>query len=642
MDIRKFKTAVSLLILVVVLFSLGFTLYLTKQAQIFQKKASSTPTIITVDMASVSPLPRIWQYLAQGGEVPIPQLTGVVNEIKELTPLAIRLDHIFDAYRVVSKNDKGQLIYDFSLLDREVDAIIKAGAKPFLSLSYVPPDLADPANPERPASYALWQELVMETVAHYSGKANKNISGVYYEVYNEPDLFGKWSPPDYMLLYEASVKGAAEAPNTNPFLIGGPGITSFMKTFMETFFNVAQNKNLRVDFVSWHAYYPNVNKITQDAALLGQILSDQPQFQNVRKIVSEWGSFPEKHLWHDTIFDNSHIVATVSRSLSAVDELYYFEVKDGKSLTGDTYFGGWGILTGEESGFIKKPRYFALQLLNKLKPLKFSVTGENENISAIASGNNTSDLTLILTHYSAGAGNAPLLTPVRFTHLLPGAYSVAKTVLDDRGEPRNEAAIDFTVDSLGSGGFDVDMVADSIIVLDIIRAAAATVFGPGESGSPQDKAAQISPNTPLFYSISSPVDPKINKVVFSLQLATPSASALDKTFLESSGSGSLIHFGTQVQGFTKTFTLSVADDKGIISNVSLPAVEEALNTWHKIELLFNNSRGLLSLTVDGKVVEGALNSYTKLGSTASFGGFDGAVDSVRITIDGKTVVVDDF
>ena len=34
-----------------------------------------------------------------------------------------------------------------------------------------------------------------KTIEHYSGKGERNMSGIYYEVWNEPDLaqFGSWN-----------------------------------------------------------------------------------------------------------------------------------------------------------------------------------------------------------------------------------------------------------------------------------------------------------------------------------------------------------------------------------------------------------------------------------------------------------------
>ena len=53
----------------------------------------------------------------------------------------------------------------------------------------MPPALADNVTDE-PRDWAEWQMTVKATIEHYSGTKGKNIPGVYYEVWNEPDLFG--------------------------------------------------------------------------------------------------------------------------------------------------------------------------------------------------------------------------------------------------------------------------------------------------------------------------------------------------------------------------------------------------------------------------------------------------------------------
>ncbi|NIT03517.1 glycoside hydrolase, partial [Candidatus Saccharibacteria bacterium] len=68
--------------------------------------------------------------------------------------------------------------------------------------------------------------MVKATIQHYSGRNEKNIAGIYYEVWNEPDLFGQWQigkEPDYRTLYVYALSGAFQAQDCQPFKIGGPG-----------------------------------------------------------------------------------------------------------------------------------------------------------------------------------------------------------------------------------------------------------------------------------------------------------------------------------------------------------------------------------------------------------------------------------
>src|SRR3972149_8261190 len=91
--------------------------------------AAGFPANLVVDYDGVlGQMPTPWRNLAQGGEEPKAMLGNVTNEIKALRPEYIRLDHIYDAFKVVSK-EGGQLRYDWSGLGNAVNEIRGTGGK---------------------------------------------------------------------------------------------------------------------------------------------------------------------------------------------------------------------------------------------------------------------------------------------------------------------------------------------------------------------------------------------------------------------------------------------------------------------------------------------------------------------------------
>jgi hypothetical protein len=269
MSAKTIRLALSISVLLILIVGVVALVYLSQRTQIFENQAANDEVSLAIDLAEQKPTVRIWQNLAQGGEVPKPQLPAAIHAMQELGPNYVRIDHIYDAYEVIQRNETGKIIYDFHLLDQEVDAITKAGAVPFFSLSYVTSDIADLNNADRPM-YALWEDVVRQTVQHYSGV--KNIPNVYYEVYNEPDLFGKWTVEEYSELYDASVKGAQSTQNVQPYYIGGPATSYFDRNFMQAFLEGVAQKNTRIDFVSWHVYSTDPTKIQKYALVLDEIL----------------------------------------------------------------------------------------------------------------------------------------------------------------------------------------------------------------------------------------------------------------------------------------------------------------------------------------------------------------------------------
>ena len=78
--------------------------------------------------------------------------------------------------------------------------------------------------------------MVQRTIEHYSGE--KGIANVYYEVWNEPDLFGKWTMggnKDYKKLYLYASRGAQAARVSQTFKFGGPATTGLYKNWLDQF-----------------------------------------------------------------------------------------------------------------------------------------------------------------------------------------------------------------------------------------------------------------------------------------------------------------------------------------------------------------------------------------------------------------------
>ena len=97
-----------------------------------------------------------------------------------------------------------------------------------------------------------------------------------------------------------------------------------------------------------------------------------------------------------------------------------FEVKDGPDPAGKKYWGRFGLLTNGKTGISKKPKYRALEFLNRMKGNRLRVNGEGTWVKGIASKEG-SKIYLILTNYDKrGVHNEK--TPVAFKNLKNGPY----------------------------------------------------------------------------------------------------------------------------------------------------------------------------------------------------------------------------
>src|SRR3989339_305136 len=407
-------------------------------------RAASIKANIVVDVAKTTgPFPDRWKAMAQGGEEAVVRmLENVIPQVAGLYPKYIRLDHIYDFYEVVSRDSSNNLIFDFSRLDQTVCDIYNTGAKPFFSLGYMPPTMSEDGSLiGKPKNWNEWTFLVQKTVEHYSNKDTVLPCGalddfwktdIYYEVWNEPDLesFGKWrytgGDKSYSDLYFYSVKGANQAQNVFDFKIGGPVTTALYKNWIQKFLDYIIANNLRIDFISWHHYSKKTDDYTQDIININKWLGEDPKYdryENLPKIISEWGYDSEKNQIADTAVGAAHTVASLRNLISArLEQSFLFEIKDGPTLS-------WGILTydGQE-----KPRYKALKLLNSLEGNQLIVSGEGSNISAIAS-KTEEKISLILTNYDESGRNYEAV-PVLFKNLDGTNYKLTKKYLDGRTE----------------------------------------------------------------------------------------------------------------------------------------------------------------------------------------------------------------
>lgn len=355
----SFKNVVFLLLILV---SVPVSLILLNQKTNFFNRASGTNANLVVDASKfIGGKSESWRYLAQGGEEKGRQLLPVIDKVKALRPKYIRIDHVFDYY---TKDELDQIIRD----------ITSAGAKPFISLSYMPANLAKDGDvTSLPNDWQAWENLVQSTVERISGKNGLNIDGVYYEVWNEPDLFGKfkyYGNKNYLELYSHTSLAVKRAKNVNGLKVGGPATTAYYENWMDKLLSHALENNLPIDFLSWHRY-------SKDLSVFEEDYMSTLNYPNMEIIITESGPNSE----NDSVYDNKlgaiHLIATTALMEGKVDKVFTFEIKDGPG--NEKYWGRWGLLTHEKWGTPEaKSRYGAFNFLNNFvgfEPIETSGAG---------------------------------------------------------------------------------------------------------------------------------------------------------------------------------------------------------------------------------------------------------------------------
>ena len=215
----------------------------------------------------------------------------LLTELSQLdsVPVYIRCHHLltsghgelalkWGSTNIYSEDEKGNPVYDWTIVDRIFDTYTQRGLKPYVQLGFMPKDLS--THPELyptqfdpnkriskdagvaypPKDYNKWRELARQWVLHCIDRyGREEVKTWYWEVWNEPNIsYWRGTADDYFKLYDYGVDGVRAAlPEAR---VGGPETAAddkFTHKFLEHVVhgtNAATGKTgSPLDFVSFHA-----------------------------------------------------------------------------------------------------------------------------------------------------------------------------------------------------------------------------------------------------------------------------------------------------------------------------------------------------------------------------------------------------
>ena len=269
----------------------------------------------------------------------------------------------------------GLPVHDFSGVDRVYDTVLDLGLRPVVELSYMPRDLAsDPSKTvfeygaivSPPKDWDRWHALVRDLVAHLVdryglGEVRDRWS---FEVWNEPNLEVFWSgtPEEYFRLYDLSV---AAVRSVDPALrVGGPA--SAASGWVEELLDHVDRSGAALDFVSTHTYGSPPLDLRPALARHGR--AGTPIWW------TEWGVSPTHFdAASDSVFGAVFLLRGMASAMDRIEALSYWVVSDHFEELGRPpalLHGGFGLRT---VGDLRKPRWWALELLSRLGPSRLAV-----------------------------------------------------------------------------------------------------------------------------------------------------------------------------------------------------------------------------------------------------------------------------
>jgi len=432
--------------------------------KIISQATGKRANFIIDTQATIGPINQSWRNLAQGGESHNWRLAPINNLVQSLNPKYIRIDHIYDFYDIV-QGSPGNIHFNFTKFDLILNDILEAGAKPYISLSYMPPAISQGDIVQAPYHWSDWQLTVQGTIEYISG--TRAVEDVYYEVWNEPDLFGDWNyygAKNYLTMYTHAALGARNAqqnPQVKNFYLGGPSTTTLYKNWFDAMARHAINNNLKYDFFSWHRYSHNLNILEKDLTQIQSWLARYPQLAGLELHVTEWGLDSANHPGYDSAYGAAHVVAGAITLNQLADKAFVFEIQDGKDPNNQVYWGRWGLLTHQDFGSQPKPRYHGLLMLDRISGQQLRLTGQGTWVKAIAARNDRGNIELIIANADQHHGNSEIV-PITFINIESGNYILNLEYLDGRRQTISATA---TENSLQT---EITMTPNTVVHAELI------------------------------------------------------------------------------------------------------------------------------------------------------------------------------
>jgi xylan 1,4-beta-xylosidase len=338
----------------------------------------STTIHVSVDaQAKGIAFPHFWEQMFGSGRAALALRADYRRDmrmVRQITGFSyVRSHGILDEdVGVFTLNKQGQPVYNFSYVDQIYDGLLELGVKPYVELSFMPPDLdshPDAAKPffyklraSPPKSYAMWDDLIKAFARHLVERYGiDEVSSWYFEVWNEPDIaFWNGTPAQatYFKLYDHTARALK---SVSPRLrVGGPSTSAV--AWIPDFLRHVHQQQVPVDFVSTHAY----GNVCPDVAKVHKQIAESP-FPKLPFILSEFNAaaFNRPDIT-DSVYMGPYLAKTIHDCDGLVDLMSFWSFSDvfeEQGVVKTPFYGGFGLVT--ERG-IPKPSFNAFAMLHRL------------------------------------------------------------------------------------------------------------------------------------------------------------------------------------------------------------------------------------------------------------------------------------
>ena len=337
-----------------------------------------------------------------GGRVVGEELSAALSAAhQELGVTHVRAHGILCDDLAVYREVDGRPVHDFTGVDRVYDHIRSLGLYPVVEISFMPHDLAsDPARTvfgydaiiSPPKDWQRWYDLVRDLTAHLVERYGDEVAEQWsFEVWNEANLEVFWSgrPEDYLKLYDVTAAAVREVDSR--LVVGGP--SSAAAGWVEDLLAHVELSGAPVDFISTHTY--GAPPLDFRPMLERHGRGGTPIWW------TEWGVTPTHfNEVSDAVFSGAFLLRGMISAMGRIESLAYWVVSDHFEELGrppELLHGGFGLRT---VGELRKPRWWALAMLERLGPqrLAVSLTGDGGGslVESVAASTDDGDVSVLL------------------------------------------------------------------------------------------------------------------------------------------------------------------------------------------------------------------------------------------------------
>jgi hypothetical protein len=296
-------------------------------------------------------------------------------------------------------------LYDFTMLDQQVAAVIGIGAEPMIVFSRS----TKPADLNGYATYT--QNIAKHLTQGWGSGYSWNVK--LFRFGNEPDgAYWSGTQQEFFDTYGAWAK-ALKAVNP-AFILDTPGLMNAhgttgpnsLSTWVTSFLSYCQTNGVPVDYFSIHAYSPVPYFSFYDnfrlvQAELQKYPALSPLYGAPRLANDEWNTLVGD-LWsgsYHSQFDTAWVAAhNINALINMVEQGLQLSIRYGGSFNGGT--GGCHDFLLTDCNGLGKPAYYAFKGFNSLSgATRLSTTGTDHMNFAAISGKSVDQVTIVISNF---------------------------------------------------------------------------------------------------------------------------------------------------------------------------------------------------------------------------------------------------